>query len=168
MQRQRITHSGGQRERQQDVRTPLGSHSQLCPKAMALRHSSKRVQDGVWVCCQPLLVQRCCCFSCCCPCCHQINKYAFSGGGATLEEHRTNGANLDVDVPWKYLNFFMEDDGKLTAIGREYGAGRMLTGEWCWCRAAWEVCQRADVSPVAVLLGQSMYQGRNAVLTLAC
>lgn len=60
----------------------------------------------------------------------QINKYAFSGGGATLEEHRSKGANLDVDVPWKYLNFFMEDDANLTHIGREYGAGRMLTGEW--------------------------------------
>lgn len=59
----------------------------------------------------------------------QINKYAFSGGGATLEEHRSRGANLDIDVPWKYLNFFMEDDAKLAAIGREYGAGRMLTGE---------------------------------------
>jgi len=59
----------------------------------------------------------------------QINKYAFSGGGATLEEHRAKGANLDVDVPWKYLNFFMEDDTKLAQIGREYGAGRMLTGE---------------------------------------
>uniref|UniRef100_A0A383VE13 Tryptophan--tRNA ligase, cytoplasmic n=1 Tax=Tetradesmus obliquus TaxID=3088 RepID=A0A383VE13_TETOB len=59
----------------------------------------------------------------------KINKYAFSGGGATLEEHRSRGANLDIDVPWKYLNFFMEDDAKLAAIGREYGAGRMLTGE---------------------------------------
>eukprot|EP00798_Chlamydomonas_sp_ICE-L_P031871 gene31871-7079_t len=28
-----------------------------------------------------------------------INKYAFSGGGATLEEHKANSANLDVDVP---------------------------------------------------------------------
>ena len=39
------------------------------------------------------------------------------------------GANLDVDVPWKYLNFFLEDDMRLREIGREYGAGRMLTGE---------------------------------------
>jgi tryptophanyl-tRNA synthetase len=77
----------------------------------------------------------CCCY-CCCPCCHQINKYAFSGGGATLEEHRANGANLEVDVPWKYLNFFMEDDAKLANIGREYGAGRMLTGELSWLQAA--------------------------------
>lgn len=59
----------------------------------------------------------------------KINKYAFSGGGATLEEHRAKGANLAVDVPWKYLNFFLEDDTKLTAIGEEYGSGRMLTGE---------------------------------------
>lgn len=58
----------------------------------------------------------------------QINRYAFSGGGATLEEHRARGANLEVDVPWKYLNFFMEDDEKLARIGQEYGAGRMLTG----------------------------------------
>ena len=39
------------------------------------------------------------------------------------------GANLDVDVPWKYLNFFLDDDAKLQTIGREYGAGRMFTGE---------------------------------------
>ena len=59
----------------------------------------------------------------------KVNKFAFSGGGATLEAHRANGANLDVDVPWKYLNFFLEDDARLEAIGREYGAGRMLTGD---------------------------------------
>ncbi|KAG2453564.1 hypothetical protein HYH02_001783 [Chlamydomonas schloesseri] len=59
----------------------------------------------------------------------KINKYAFSGGGATVEEHRSKGANLAVDVPWKYLNFFMEDDAKLARIGEEYGSGRMLTGE---------------------------------------
>lgn len=59
----------------------------------------------------------------------KINKHAFSGGGATLEEQRAKGANLDVDVAWKYLNFFMEDDDKLAHIGREYAAGRMLTGE---------------------------------------
>jgi len=46
-----------------------------------------------------------------------------------LEEHRAKGANLDVDVPWKYLNFFEEDDDKLTRIGEEYGSGKMLTGE---------------------------------------
>jgi tryptophanyl-tRNA synthetase len=29
----------------------------------------------------------------------KVNKYAFSGGGATIEEHKANGANLEVDVP---------------------------------------------------------------------
>ena len=30
----------------------------------------------------------------------KINKYAFSGGGSTVEEHKKNGANLDIDVPY--------------------------------------------------------------------
>lgn len=40
----------------------------------------------------------------------KIKKFAFSGGGATLEEHREKGANLEVDVPFIYLGFFLEDD----------------------------------------------------------
>mmetsp|Transcript_7570 Transcript_7570/g.19405 ORF Transcript_7570/g.19405 Transcript_7570/m.19405 type:complete len:290 (-) Transcript_7570:2829-3698(-) len=59
----------------------------------------------------------------------KINKYALSGGQQTVEEHREKGANLDVDVSWKYLNFFMEDDAKLAQIGEAYGKGQMLTGE---------------------------------------
>ena len=59
----------------------------------------------------------------------KINKYAFSGGGNTVEEHRANGANLAVDVPYKYLTFFLEDDEELERIRVEYGSGRMLTGE---------------------------------------
>jgi len=46
----------------------------------------------------------------------KINKYAFSGGGATVEEHKKNGANLDIDVPYQYLRFFLEDDDKLNEI----------------------------------------------------
>jgi tryptophanyl-tRNA synthetase len=59
----------------------------------------------------------------------KINKYAMSGGGATLEEQRANGANLDVDVPYQYLRFFLEDDEKLAEIAEKYGKGEMLTGE---------------------------------------
>ncbi|EFN53541.1 hypothetical protein CHLNCDRAFT_25698 [Chlorella variabilis] len=59
----------------------------------------------------------------------KVNKYAFSGGGDTVEEHREKGANLDVDVSWKWLNFFLEDDARLAQIGEEYGSGRMLTGD---------------------------------------
>ena len=59
----------------------------------------------------------------------KINKFAFSGGGATLAEHREKGANLAVDVAYQWLTFFMEDDARLEQIGREYGAGRMTSGE---------------------------------------
>lgn len=59
----------------------------------------------------------------------KINKYAFSGGGQTVEEHRANGANLDVDVPYQWLKFFLEDDEKLNEIKEKYGKGEMLTGE---------------------------------------
>jgi tryptophanyl-tRNA synthetase len=46
----------------------------------------------------------------------QINKYAFSGGRDTVEEHRRLGGNTDVDVSYQYLSFFLEDDDKLAHI----------------------------------------------------
>ncbi|GAB4835445.1 hypothetical protein Ancab_000352 [Ancistrocladus abbreviatus] len=60
---------------------------------------------------------------------NKINKYAFSGGQDSIENHRKYGANLEVDIPIKYLGFFLEDDAELEHIRMEYGAGRMLTGE---------------------------------------
>ena len=33
------------------------------------------------------------------------------------------GADLDVDVSYQWLRFFLEDDDKLSRIGREYGSG---------------------------------------------
>ncbi|CAN1251462.1 Tryptophan--tRNA ligase, cytoplasmic [Linum perenne] len=60
---------------------------------------------------------------------NKINKYAFSGGQDSVEKHRELGANLEVDIPVKYLSFFLEDDAELELIKKEYGAGRMLTGE---------------------------------------
>jgi len=59
----------------------------------------------------------------------KINKYAFSGGQATLEEQREKGANLGVDVPYQYLRFFLEDDVELERVGQEYSTGKMLTGD---------------------------------------
>ena len=59
----------------------------------------------------------------------KVKKYVFSGGGLTIEDHKKNGANLDVDVSWKWLNFFMEDDEELARIGQKYSSGEMLTGE---------------------------------------
>src|SRR3989338_10279762 len=60
----------------------------------------------------------------------KINKYAFSGGQATIEEHRKLGGNPDIDVSFQYLKmFFEQDDKKLAEIERKYRKGDMLTGE---------------------------------------
>ena len=40
----------------------------------------------------------------------KISKYAFSGGQPTVELQREKGADLDIDVPFQYLQFFLEDD----------------------------------------------------------
>lgn len=47
---------------------------------------------------------------------NKINRYAFSGGGETIEEHRRLGGNPDVDVPYNYLKHFMDDDVKLKEL----------------------------------------------------
>lgn len=61
---------------------------------------------------------------------NKINKYAFSGGQVTLEEHRKKGGNPDIDVSFQYLKFFFEeDDKKLDEIEKKYRKGEMLTGE---------------------------------------
>jgi len=60
----------------------------------------------------------------------KINKYAFSGGRDTLEEHRKYGGNPDIDVSFQYLKFFFEDDDKkLKKIYDDYKSGKMTTGE---------------------------------------
>jgi len=59
----------------------------------------------------------------------KINKYAFSGGQPTIEEHRKKGGNPDVDVAYQWLIFFEEDDKKLNKIYKDYKAGKILSGE---------------------------------------
>lgn len=59
----------------------------------------------------------------------KINKYAFSGGRQTVEEHRELGGDCNVDVAYKYLTFFLDDDEELERIRKEYSSGNMLTGE---------------------------------------
>lgn len=60
---------------------------------------------------------------------NKVNRYAFSGGQDSIENHRKYGANLEVDIPVKYLGFFLDDDAELEHIKTEYAAGTMLTGE---------------------------------------
>lgn len=59
----------------------------------------------------------------------KINKYAFSGGRDTVEEHREKGADVEVDVSCMYLRFFEEDDAKYQDTVSKYGKGELLTGE---------------------------------------
>mgnify|MGYP001607983291 CR=1 FL=1 len=60
---------------------------------------------------------------------YKIQKYAFSGGQATINEHRKKGGNPDIDISYQYLRHFEEDDKKLEKIYNDYKSGKLLTGE---------------------------------------
>ena len=53
----------------------------------------------------------------------KIKEHAFSGGQDTKAEQQKKGANLEVDVAFQWLRFFLEDDDELAAIGADYGSG---------------------------------------------
>lgn len=60
----------------------------------------------------------------------KINKYAFSGGKDTIEEHRKLGGNPDIDVSFQYLRMMFEpNDSKLNQIEKDYKSGKLLSGE---------------------------------------
>lgn len=54
----------------------------------------------------------------------KIKKYAFSGGRVTAAEQKEKGADLDVDVSYQWLRFFLHDDEELEKIGASYGSGQ--------------------------------------------
>ena len=58
----------------------------------------------------------------------KVNR-AFSGGGATNDLHAQRGGDTDVDVPFQYLSYFMEDDDELRGIHDAYRAGRMRSAD---------------------------------------
>ncbi|KAF1754205.1 hypothetical protein GCK72_020765 [Caenorhabditis remanei] len=60
---------------------------------------------------------------------NKINKYAFSGGQQTIQEHRAKGGNCDVDISFQFLRFFLEDDAELEKIREQYTKGELLSGE---------------------------------------
>jgi len=61
---------------------------------------------------------------------NKIYRHAFSGGQASVEEHRKLGGNPDIDVPFQWLYMFFEpDDKRIEEIRSEYKSGRMLTGD---------------------------------------
>lgn len=60
----------------------------------------------------------------------KINKYAFSGGQPTIEEHKKKGGNTQIDVAYNWLYYlFEEDDEKIKQIKEKYESGEMLSGE---------------------------------------
>jgi len=60
----------------------------------------------------------------------KIKRYAFSGGQATLEEHRKKGGNPEVDISFQMLKYGLEeDDKKLQKIYDNYKSGKLLSGE---------------------------------------
>ena len=54
---------------------------------------------------------------------------AFSGGQDSRELHRQLGGRTEVDIPFQYLRFFMEDDEELEGIRQRYESGEMESGE---------------------------------------
>jgi tryptophanyl-tRNA synthetase len=55
---------------------------------------------------------------------------AFSGGAASLEEHKKHGGNPDIDIACQYLKFmFEENDKKIEEIFAGYRNGSITTGE---------------------------------------
>ena len=53
----------------------------------------------------------------------KIKQHAFSGGQESKALQEELGADLDVDVSYQWLRFFLEDDDELERIGKEYGSG---------------------------------------------
>jgi len=57
----------------------------------------------------------------------KINR-ALSGGRQTRKEQMELGANLEFDIPFQYLSFFLEDDKELEGIREKYGSGKLMSG----------------------------------------
>jgi len=58
----------------------------------------------------------------------KISK-AFSGGQATIEEHRKKGGNPDIDVSIFYLKTLFLNDEQAKKIIKDYREGKLLSGE---------------------------------------
>ncbi|KAG7594178.1 Aminoacyl-tRNA synthetase class Ic [Arabidopsis thaliana x Arabidopsis arenosa] len=61
---------------------------------------------------------------------NKINK-AKSGGHQFSEDQHNLGADLEKDIPFKYLSVFLENDSELELVRKQYGEkkGNMQTGD---------------------------------------
>ncbi|GIX61889.1 tryptophanyl-tRNA synthetase [Babesia caballi] len=96
---------------------PVSIHSKFIPSLLGVtcKMSSSVEGSAIYVTDTPAVIRS------------KIHKYAFSGGRDTAEEHRRLGANLDVDVSYHYLRFFLDDDEKLNDIATKYRAGEIMS-----------------------------------------
>ncbi len=111
---------------QRDIAEGLGYkkaaaiHSKFIPPLQGPKGkmSSSRAESAIYLDDEPAAVRK------------KIMKYAFSGGRATIEEHRKLGGVPEIDVSFQWLKILFEpDDRKLAEVEEEYRSGRMLTGE---------------------------------------
>jgi len=111
---------------QRDVAEAMGYkktaaiHSKFLPPLTGVtgKMSASKADTAIWLTDSPKEVKK------------KVNKYAFSGGQATVEEHRKKGGNPDIDVSFQWLKILFEhDDKKLKKIEDDYRSGALLTGE---------------------------------------
>jgi len=96
---------------------------------------------------------------------YKIFKYAFSGGGATLEEHRKYGGKPEIDVSFYWLSvLFEEDDRKLKEIEEGYRSGEISTAELkdYTAKKIWEFLRNIQENRKRVNLDRFMYDGKLA------
>ncbi|MBI4451493.1 tryptophan--tRNA ligase [Candidatus Woesearchaeota archaeon] len=105
--------------RELGFRKPAAVHCKFIPslKGPGTKMSASDPDSAIWLNDGPKEVER------------KVMKYAFSGGRATIEEHRRLGGNPDVDVPYQWLRIFEEDDKRLAQVEQDYRSGKLLTGE---------------------------------------
>jgi tryptophanyl-tRNA synthetase len=96
---------------------PALMHSKFLPALSGSKMSSSVSSSAIYLTDTPSQIK------------NKINKYAFSGGKPTLEEHRKFGANLEVDVAFQLLKIFLDDDLELEFIASQYSSGQMLTAD---------------------------------------
>jgi len=97
---------------------PAALHSKFIPSLNGNAKMSSSNEGNIFLSDDPKTVK------------NKIKKYAFSGGQATVEEHRKKGGNIEIDVSFQYLKMFFEpNDEKLEEIKQEYKSGKILSGE---------------------------------------
>ena len=103
---------------------PLGGkpaliHSKFFPPLQGSngKMSSSNTNSAIFLTDSPLEIER------------KIKQNAYSGGRDTSTDQKKYGANLDDDVSYQWLRFFLEDDDELEDIGKDYGSGK---GKY-WC-----------------------------------